>query len=226
MSIHWSQEKCFLFNPNNLPEKDWLRLGLSAKQIKVIKNYESKGGKFRTKEDVKKMYCISPEEYSLIQSYIQIPQGEADKNFTKDTHSLKAEPIVKMVELNSADTLEFDKLKGIGFSYAKRIIKYRELLGGFVRKEQLMEVYGFDQERYNALSSVVFVDDSKVKKININADVFEELKRHPYIKYNLANLILNYRKQHGNYKSVEDIKQLNLMNDELLSKISPYLTVE
>ena len=131
-----------------------------------------------------------------------------------------------MVELNSADTLEFDKLKGIGFSYAKRIIKYRELLGGFVRKEQLMEVYGFDQERHNALSSVVFVDDSKVKKININADVFEGLKRHPYIKYNLANLILNYRKQHGNYKSVEDIKQLNLMNDELLSKISPYLTVE
>jgi DNA uptake protein ComE-like DNA-binding protein len=205
----------FPFDPNNLPESDWLRLGLSEKQIKTIKNYEAKGGKFRKKEDVKKMYCISPELYASLEPYILVP---ADSSKTKHQKLL--------VELNSADTTELNKLKGIGSYFARKIAEYRDRLGGFVKKEQLLEIYGFDKEKYDGLSDNISVDISKAKKININNANLGEMKMHPYIKYNLANLIVNYRKQHGNYKSVDGIKQLDLVNDELFAKLAPYLTVE
>ena len=220
------KQELFNFNPNNLPYADWLRLGLTAKQITTIKNYESKGGKFRKKEDVKKMYCISSDMYSSLEPYIQIPQdSNQTNNFKKEAYSKpKIEKL--MIELNIADTSELDKLKGIGSSFAKRIVKYRDLLGGFVRKEQLLEVYGFDQEKYDGLSGNVSVDVALTKKININSATVEDMKKHPYIKYNLANLIVNYRKQHGNYKSVEDIKKLDLVTEELYLKLAPYLTIE
>jgi competence protein ComEA len=219
-------KEIFPFDPNNLPEADWKRMGLSDKQIHVIKNYETKGGTFRSNEDLKKMYCITPTLYASLESYIRIPENNK-KSLPITNHqplTITHQPL--LVELNSADTLQLDKLKGIGFAFAKRIIKYRELLGGFVAKEQLLEVYGLDKEKYDALSASVFVDDSKIRKIDINAAVFEEMKKHPYLKYNLVNLILNYRKQHGNYKSVTDIKQLDLMSDELFTKIAPYLTAK
>ena len=231
----------FPFDPNNLPEEDWKRLGLSEKQIKVIKNYESKGGKFRNKEDVKRMYVISPKIYASLEAYIQIPADTSSRSISKAPLSLNnrtkgkgwerssragGEVGHEVVELNSADTTALIALKGIGSSFAKRIIKYRDLLGGFIRKEQLLEVYGFDQEKYDGLSKFVDAEGSLVKKININTVALDVLKQHPYIKYNIANLIVNYRKQHGNYSSVEGIKQLDLMNDELYTKIAPYLTVQ
>jgi competence protein ComEA len=212
----------FPFDPNNLSDEDWSRLGLSDKQIKAIRNYESKGGKFRNKEDVKKMYVISPEVYASLQEYIRIPEDTSGK---REVYK-KFEKEKLMVELNSADTVQLDKLKGIGFAFAKRIIKYRELLGGFIKKEQLLEVYALDKEKYDLLSDNVFVDDLKLKKININTADLKTLQQHPYVKYNLANLIVNYRDQHGYYKSVEDIKKLNLMNDEIYNKLVPYLTIE
>ncbi|MFI5163932.1 MAG: helix-hairpin-helix domain-containing protein, partial [Bacteroidia bacterium] len=222
----------FDFNPNNLPDEDWKRLGLSEKQIKVIKNYESKGGKFRGKEDVKKMYCIRPNLYASLEPYIQIPKenrSEAKIPIAIGTKPEKTQTFKKeivLIELNSADTTELKKIKGIGSVFAKRIVKFRDLLGGFVKKEQLMEVYGFDQEKFDLVSPQTMLDSSSVKKININTVSFEALKQHPYIKYNIANLIINYRKQHGNYRSVTDIKHLNLVDEKLYSKIAPYLTVQ
>ena len=213
----------FDFNPNNLRDSDWNRLGLSEKQIRVIKNYESKGGKFRTKEDVKKMYCIQPELYSSLEPYIQIPEI-ASPIIEHQQLTNNHQPL--FLELNSADSIQLDQLKGIGFSFARRIIKYREMLGGFINKDQLLEVYGLDKEKYDGLAANVSVDISKVKKLNINLIAAEELKKHPYVKYNLANLIVSYRKQHGNYGSVADIKKLNLVNDEIYAKLAPYLTTE
>jgi competence ComEA-like helix-hairpin-helix protein len=217
----------FPFNPNNLPESNWKRLGLSDRQISSIKKYESKGGRFGNKEDLKKMYVISPELYASLEPYIQIPTETTLKN-EKEILVVKNEyhPEKLLVELNSADTVMLDRLKGIGPAFAKRILKYREILGGYVKKEQLMEVYGFDAERYDGLAENVTVDATKAKKININAATAEEMKKHPYIRYNLANLIVSYRRQHGNYRTVEDIKKLDLVTGELFVKLAPYLTVE
>lgn len=231
----------FNFNPNNLPAETWARLGLSEKQIRTIKNYESKGGKFKKKEDVKKMYCIKKELYESLAPYISIEPAPAifengqvrstgNPALTKNELTKSAVPSAKiisasLIELNSADSAMLTTIKGIGAFYAKTIIKYRNSLGGFHSKQQLMEVWKFDQEKYNSIEKYVSVDAAAVKKTNINTCEADQLKG-PYIRWNVANAIVNYRKQHGPFKTIEDIKKTDLVDDETLRKIAPYLTLE
>ncbi len=214
----------FNFNPNNLSEKNWKRFRLSDKQIHIIKNYETKGGKFRTKEDVKKMYCVNEKLYLLLEPYIQIPSALSSPREAKSEIQHPKSNIV-FLELNTADSVELISLKGVGPFYAKTIIKYRNSLGGFVAKEQLMEVWKFDKEKFDLIEKQITVDLAKVKKININTCTSSELK-HPYLKWNMVNAIVNYRDKHGTYKTVEEIKKTDLVDDETFAKISPYLIVE
>lgn len=214
----------FHFDPNNLSESDWKRLGLTSKQVRTIKNYESKGGKFYKKEDLKKIYGISQKLYVSLEPYIVITEkrnSELVKSVNTETKkSFKKEDIV--VELNSADSLQLIQLKGIGAFYAKQIIKYRNLLGGFVSKQQLLEVWKLDQEKFDLIKEYVTVDASKIKKININTCTAKELK-HPYLNWNQVNAIINYRNKHGRYKTVEEIKNTDLVDEETLKKMIPYL---
>jgi competence protein ComEA len=216
----------FDFNPSNLSESNWKRLGLSEKQIHTIKNYESKGGKFRTKNDLKKMYCINEELYNSLEPYIKIEEIKSIKNSLTSTNTnFINNKFVNIIELNTADSAQLIGLKGIGAFYAKAIIKYRNSLGGFFSKEQLMEVWKFDKTNFDEIEQYVTVDASKIKKVNINTCEAVELKR-PYIKWNVANAIVNYRKSHGNYKAIAEIKNTDLVDEELYSKIVFYLSVE
>lgn len=221
------QPEYFNFNPNNLSPENWQRLGFSDKQINVIKNYEAKGGRFRNKEDVKKMYCISSKQFERIEPYIQIPQEEKPiDNFEKNKIETKTPKAANpLVELNSADSAYLTKVKGIGPFYAKSIVKYRTQLGGFVNKEQLMEIWKFDQEKFDAIKELIFVDESEIKKININTCTASELK-HPYVNWNVANAIVNYRAKHGLFKSIAEIKKTDLIDEETYRKIFPYLVLE
>jgi len=131
-----------------------------------------------------------------------------------------------IIELNSADTTELKTLKGVGSYYAKNIVKYRAQLGGFYELSQLLEVYGVEEELMRSNQGFLTVDSTLVKKININTTTAEELKKHPYIKWRIANSIVLYRANHGEYKSVQNIQNSDLVNDELYRKIVRYLTVE
>lgn len=149
-------------------------------------------------------------------------------SFKKDSFSKYERPIKEkvLVEINSADTAELKKLKGIGSAFARRISKYRDLLGGYVSKEQLMEVYGFDKQKYDLVLPEITIDPAAVKKININTASPEEMKSHPYVRWKLANVITAYRKNHGPFSSVESIRNIDLVNDSVFAKLAPYLTVE
>lgn len=220
--IKETKAEYFNFDPNNLPDADWKKLGLTDKQIHTIKNYEAKGGKFRTKEDVKKMYCISEKLYLSLEPYIQIPHPSP---LLKEREKVIAHESDSPIEINSADSAQLEGLNGIGAFYAKTIIKYRNSLGGFVSKEQLMEVWKLDQEKFDKIKDQVTVDNSAIKKININTCSASDLK-HPYLKWNAVNAIVNYRDKHGKYKTVEEIKKTDLVDDETFRKIAPYLIVE
>jgi DNA uptake protein ComE-like DNA-binding protein len=214
----------FNFNPNNLPTKKWKEMGLSDKQIKIIKKFEAKGGKFFKKEDLKKIYGITESDYTVLEPYIQIP----DKNKTFDKKEkviYKNDKNTEIIELNSADTIDLKKLKGIGYWYAKKILAYRNKLGGFYKKEQLMEVKGIDSSRYAGFISYVSVNPFRITTININTASFDELKSHPYMGYNIALSLINIRNVHGKFVSVADIKKSALITDKIYEKISPYLTV-
>jgi len=221
----------FPFNPNNLPIEQWKKLGMKDWQIKIIHNYESKGGKFRKKNDLKRIYGISDDTYNLFEPYILLPEKlpdnsndwKEDRYRSYEEGKMEYKETELAIQLNSADTTELKKIRGIGSVYSKRIIKYRDLLGGFYYIEQLNEVYGLKPELVESISKYFVVDVSTIRKINVNTAKADELRKHPYIKWNVANSIVNYREKHGQYQSLEDIMKSNLVNDELYAKIAPYL---
>lgn len=127
------------------------------------------------------------------------------------------------VEINSADSAELCKLYGIGPAFASRIMKYRNLLGGFVRKEQLLEVYGMTEERYLQFADNVVVDTSLVEKININTATLATLKRHPYLDYYQAKAIVSFREQGNRFNNYADLLVVNLVDEVLVSKLKGYI---
>ena len=218
----------FNFNPNNLPVDDWMKMGLSEKQAKSIKKYESKGGKFRSKADVKKMYAITDQMYQNMEPYIQIPDEiKSGTPFVKsENFKTEVKPINKLiiVDINAADSLEFLNVKGIGPAFASRIINYRNRLGGFHSKTQLKEVWGLDSLKYTTLENQIVVNNINLKKINLNNCAFEDIKLFPYLTYKQMNAIIAYRKQHGNYKSVEDLNKIAILTPQIIQKITPYIS--
>ena len=235
------KQELFNFNPNNLPSSDWQKLGFKDWQIRTIKNYERKGGKFYSKENLKKIYGMSDELYASIEPYITIPkptpnpsQKEGKSEASKISSPLgrsggALKPPTLLIELNTTDSAELEKAKGIGPSFAGRIIKYKERLGGFVKKEQLLEVWGMKEkpDLYKMICEGITVNPNKIRRININTCEVKELKRHPYFTdWNAPNAIVNYRQKHGKYKVIDEIKKTGVVSDELFLILAPYLKTE
>lgn len=214
----------FIFNPNMLPSEQWSKLGLKDWQIKVIKKYEAKGGKFYKKEDFKRMFCISPSEYEILEPFIYIPEQKSE--YTERKYDVKEVKKKVLIDLNNADSVTMLSLYGIGPSFAKRIIKYRNLLGGFYSKEQLLEVYGFDQEKLDKIDSYCEVTPGKIKKININTVRTDELKKHPYMDYYTAKAIVDQRIILGRFTKMDQIRTIPLIHEDLFNKIQHYFVLE
>lgn len=220
----------FNFDPNGLSESDWLKLGLSYKQVKVIRNYELKGGKFYRKEDLKRIYSISEKQYTMLEPFIVIKNTDElskKKTFKTDIKSaaISDQTLRPGIEINAADSVELERIRGIGPAFASRIIKFRRRLGGFYRKEQLLEVYGMDSLKYDQLKDQIQVNTGLVRRLNINTFTFEEIRSHPYLTFKQMNAIIQYRTQHGLYKSIDDLRKIAILNEEIIRKIEPYFSI-
>ena len=217
----------FPFDPNTLNKAGWEKLGLSDKQAQVIINYTNKGGKFYKKEDLSKIYSLDSMKIQELLPYVNIPKTEERSSFTNIEYpkekNIRLKKAPKIIELNSSDSSGFISLKGIGPVFSKRIIKFREALGGFVKLEQISEVYGIPAETYAAILPYLKLDLSLVKKIDINSVNANDLGKHPYIKYKKARTIINYRDQHGAFKSLSDLRNIHSLDEEFFSKIELYL---
>ena len=218
------------FDPNNLHVDDWKKMGLTEKQAAVIERYRSKGGRFNSKEDVKKMYVISDSLFEQMKEFILLPDQkayEATIKYEKDKSRWKGRKVVKnKVDINSAESAQWKDLSGIGEILSARIVSYRNRLGGFHSKNQLREVYGLKEEVLIALDSQLILENTHLRQLNINTATIEELKSHPYISWQIANSIVKYREQHGTYDNIEELTKLVLVDKAFLNKISPYLTVK
>lgn len=218
--------KPFPFNPNNLPEPEWLKLGLNARQVKTIKNYESKGGRFYKKEDLKKIYGISLSEYTLLEPYITIPsETPAVKSASGRTAISGVKDQNLLVDINTADSTELVKIKGIGPVYARRIIKYRELLGGFYTVDQLLEVYGFDAEKLSLVASNCQIGTGVFRKFDLNSAGINDLRKHPYLDYYIAKAIVDKRISEGKYSNINELNKIPLIHSDLFDKISNYVYI-
>ena len=220
-SVEQSKLHPFTFNPNNLPAEQWRKMGFSDRQINGIKNFEAKGGRFYAKSDVRKLYVISESEYEILEPFIDLPTET-----TKKKYQSPPKVVVEMIELNNADSVALKKLKGIGNAISKRIVRYRTKLGGFYKKEQLLEVSGIDSSLFKTIEPYLTLEKRLIRKIDINTAEFKDLKGHPYLSSNIALSIINYRTTHGKYKVLTDIMKSALVTEELFYKITPYITIE
>lgn len=226
----WIPKKKNLFNfdPNTLDSAGWTRLGFSPKQAASIINYRNAGAQFRKPEDVKKLFVVDEERYLQLESYIdikEVPTAAPEKPRYEKPKWEKPKYEKVIVELNTADSLTLLEVKGIGPFYARVIIEYREKLGGFLRKEQLMEVYGMDSVKYADMTDQLKLDTIVLNRVNVNTADFKQLLRHPYLNFNQTKAIVNYRKQHGSFKAVSELENIHLLKGETFRKIAPYLTV-
>ncbi|MBK7764377.1 MAG: helix-hairpin-helix domain-containing protein [Bacteroidetes bacterium] len=204
----------FVFNPNTLSEDGFRKIGLRDKLISTLINYRNKGGKFYNAESLRRIYGLHAEEFAQLEPFIDIPAIEKKQD-------------VLHIELNSADTTELIKLKGIGSKLSQNIVTYRKLLGGFVHLKQLTEVYGISDETLTRITPSLHINKSKIKQINLNEATLYELNAHPYLKGEIARALVDFRKAH-NYQIVDltQIKEIALINEEKYRKIVPYLRIQ
>lgn len=172
---------------------------------------------------------ISPSEggKSFVPTKQKFHPDETKKTSRKTTFP-KAEkyPVGTVVELNAADTTILKKVPGIGSTFARRIVKYRELLGGFYSVAQLSEVYGIDEERYNTMKSWFSVDISKIRHLSVHEMSIKELCKHPYINYKQARIIEQLRKQKGKLSGWENLQLLEEFTETDKERLTPYLSFE
>lgn len=206
----------FVFNPNQVTFEQLLQLGFREKTAKGFIKFRKKGFVFKQKSDLKKVYDVSDEFYNTLEPYILIET--LSKNVAEKKH-IASKPQQKL-DLNTADSSSLVALKGIGPSYAKRILKYRSILGGYVSVEQLKEVYGFNEEIYANISGLFIVVKTSVTRINVNKDDFKVINKHPYITYEQTKLICNQRRQ----APLNEQKLKEIIGDEsLFNKLKLYI---
>lgn len=219
----------FQFDPNSLDIEGWKKLGFTEKQATGIVKYRDKGGRFRKKEDLKKLYVVNEEIYILLEPFIELSDAREDPdqktgvgNMT--SYSSRNFTAKYQVELNSADSAELVKVYGIGPATARRILRYREKLGGFVSPEQLRDVAGIDSARYEMIKDGVFADAEVVRKIEINTSSIVELRQHPYIDYYIAKAIVDRRIKKGSFTSPDELREIALIYEALFMKLRPYIS--
>ncbi len=195
-----SKVESFPFDPNTVSIEDLCRLGFTAKQARSIDNYRKKGGRFRRKADFAKSFVVSDSIYKRLEAYIDIPK----------------------TDLNQADSAAFDALPGIGGWFAKKMIEHRKVLGGYSYKEQLMDIYRFDREKFDALADLVTVDSVSVTPYPLWTLPADSLRMHPYIgNYETARAIVLFRE--NNPKSgwtVQGLADAGILLPENAKKIS------
>jgi DNA uptake protein ComE-like DNA-binding protein len=229
----------YAFDPNQLSSQQWQALGTPRFIADRIIKYRSKGGKFRVKNDVQKIYGFPKELYNRLYAYIQLPDSltyarkwEKNEKFeSKKAYpsTFRKEPFARPAafDINAADTAQLEAVRGIGPALAKRIIKYRDGLGGFVSESQIREVYGLDSLVVDELLKRGFIKAGQpTRRLYVNTATEKELDTHPYISPRLAKLIIAYRLQHGKFNSPEDLAQVKLLDQATLTKLKPYLSFE
>ncbi|MDI3318922.1 ComEA family DNA-binding protein [Pinibacter soli] len=222
-----TQGELFYFDPNTATQLDWQRLGVTEKTSHIILNYLSKGGKFRKPEDLLKIYSLKEADAQRLIPYVRIAGTDEGKNDSHDDHvATKFEKKISIIDINTADTNLLKSLPGIGSKLAQRIINFRDKLGGFYTASQVAETYGLPDSTFQKINSYLTAGKASMKQININVATVNELKQHPYIGWKIASAIVQYRSQHNEFQSIEDILKIALISENDYKKISPYLSIK
>lgn len=220
------------FDPNHVSSKQLLKMGLSDYVVNNMMKYRGKGGFFKSKSDLSKIYGMEESVFKQLEPYIQIDLPEPKKK--KELEIKKLDKLVSAklkvkappVDINIADSLELLKVSGIGPFYAGAIVKYRNRLGGYLKIEQLKELYKMDEEKYAKMLLGLCLDTIIIRKVPINTADFKSILRHPYINYETTKYLVNKRKQLVKFSAMYQLKDPIHFPDSLYQKLEPYLYLD
>ncbi|MEZ5000465.1 MAG: helix-hairpin-helix domain-containing protein [Bacteroidales bacterium] len=223
------------FDPNSASAGELVSLGLSERQAATLVNYRLSGGRFYSAEDFRKVYGVTRELQERLIPYIVIEKREPSYETQVRQGSVRPGPgamtgmteaaSAGRIELNGADSALLVSLRGIGPVLSRRIIRYRELLGGYLTTGQLSEVYGIDSTLAAFLVECTEADTTLVKRININKASYGEIARHPYLTGEHARLILKYRELAGEFTDLSQLVVNNIVSREEYIRVYPYLEI-
>ncbi|GHE66849.1 MULTISPECIES: helix-hairpin-helix domain-containing protein [Roseivirga] len=228
------------FDPNQASVDDLVAVGIPRFLAQRIERYRNGGGFFRVRDDLSKIYDFPDSLFLVLEPFIDLPRqpiGIQKKAVVRKSESQKRNESARwveqvsrfeepglMIDINKADSADFQQLHGIGPGYAGRMIKFREALGGFHSVEQLADLYGMSDSLYLQIRSFLHVADSvTLKAVPINIATFKQLNSHPYISYELTKEILMTKSKYGKFKTPEDLRRLSLLDSSTRMKLIPYI---
>ncbi len=230
-SAHKGPIELFVFDPNTLSVAGWKKLGLRERTIQTILKYRNKGGRFKKAEDLQRIYGLSVKDYERLARYVSIETTETEKipaEVTITTAAARERSSSRdfSLDINTADTSAYIALPGIGSKLAGRIVNFRNKLGGFYSIDQVGETFGLADSTFQKIRPYLRLGDSTVRKFNVNTVSVDELKTHPYIRWQLANAIVAYRQEHGAFTKIEDIRKVMAVTPADYKKFSRYIEVQ
>ena len=253
------QPDSFFFDPNVADSTQLLRLGLAPFQVRSIYRYRAKGGRFSTKDDFRRVYRLTNEQWERLSPLIRIdrkyqlvdvPQNaprtypsrnkeasvaDAAANSSDEiVDSALPEPMprpaypIKLtgdetIDINTADSAQLCRVPGIGPYFSRKIVWYRQRLGGYVSTEQLLQIEDFPAD---AIAWMIVADTDGVRKLEVNHLSTRKLMKHPYMGYYRAQEIADYRRVHGPIRDAETLKTLPHFTQEDIQRLLPYLSFE
>ena len=226
------QAHMFPFDPNSASEAAFDSLGLRRDLSGRLIRYRSAGGRFRKPSDLLKLHGMDTAEFKRLEPWVRISGNASEINPNKGNGKGSGQRTNKILktprtfDLNRADTADFEAWPGIGYKTAARIIRYRTALGGFIHRDQLYEVWAIDSLTVFSMGKFHIASDFQPIRININMATEDDLEQHPYLSRQQARAILFYRYQHGNFKSVHDLRNIRQLDESVIRKIHPYLKVD
>lgn len=232
----------FRFNPNTATAAEFSRLGLPPYLVRNIVNYRNHGGRFRKAEDLQKIYGMKAGLYQELAPWILIPAPELLPDKQKATAPVRdssrssfprpsgvfAIKSSAPIDINRAGEAEWKHLPGIGAGLARRIVNYREKLGGFAAAQQVGETFGLPDSTFRRILPQLQHDGSPVSRpLPVNSASLEELKGHPYLSNLQATILFNYRRQHGPFSGLPGLKKLGAaFSEKDWQRLEPYLSFE
>ena len=215
----------FYFDPNTADSTQLMRLGLPAWMVRNIYRYRARGGVYRSKRDFAQTYGLTKKDFLRLEPYIRISDDyqSAATLFPKEVsdsvrHTVKLKE-GERIALNTADTTQLMRVPGIGSYYAKEIVRHGKWIGGYVSVDQLDEIEGFPQ----SAKQYFVISNPTPKRVNINKLSLQQLRRHPYINYYMAKTIVDYRRLHGDIKSLQDLRFSKDFTEDVIRRLEPYV---
>lgn len=225
------EPQLFPFDPNTLSGDSLLLLGMPARIARNLIKYREKGGRFKKPEDLQKLYGLSQADYERLLPHVAIAPSTAAEpeqawaSQEPDDRAEAPEAEIEALDINRASPEEWQRLRGIGPSYARRICGFRDKLGGFASVEQVGTTYGLPDSTFQSILPKLQLSPV-LRRLAINQADATTLKAHPYLNWKHANAIIAYRSQHGPFRSAEEVANIRALPDGLAERMAPYWSFE